>query len=230
MNRRIIAYKKQRAINCPIMEGIVDTVLENSLTQLRKIPLFAQIQSRSKRELVDFILTVIGVAFEEVSKRAPELQQEISEWNEGRRCGLGVLPKGPHITLEKRGKRIYFLGKEAMNPDVSFLFKNLDAAVLVLTAQMSAHQAMAECRILLDGQISYGMEMNRALAIVEIYLFPEFVLKQILKHVPPMNVSQLIAKGRIYAALGPALAMRGLKSVIQKAPNLMTPPATSDNP
>ena len=87
---------------------------------------------------------------------------------------------------------------------------------------MSTHQAMAECRVLLDGQISYGMEMNRALAIVETYLFPEVILKKILKRVPPMNVFQLIARGRVYAALCPALALRGLKTLIQKGPNCMT--------
>ena len=197
----------------------MDTLLENGLAHLRKVPFYPMIQSKSKYQLVDLALTVIGVAFEEASKRVPELQQEIAPWNEGRRCGMGVLPKGPYITLEKMGKRVRFLGKEMMELDVSFLFKNLDAAVLVLTAQMSVHQAMAECRIILDGQISYGMEMNRSLNIVETYLFPEFILAKIVKRVPRLDAYQLITKGRFYVALMPALVSRGLKEAIKWAGN-----------
>jgi hypothetical protein len=68
-------------------------------------------------------LTVIGVAFEEVSKRAPDLKREIIAWNDGRRCALGVLPRGPFITLEKREDRIYYLGKRKVDPHMTFLFK-----------------------------------------------------------------------------------------------------------
>ena len=173
------------------------------------------IQARSKFELVDIVLTVIGVAFEEVSRRVPELKGEIAAWDDGRRCAMGVLPKGPYITLEKRGNRIRYLGKGLKAPDVTFLFKNLDSAVLVLTAQMSAHQAMAECRIILDGRISCGMEMNRALAVVETYLFPQFILERIFKRPPRLNLYQLFAKGTVYASLVPALIRNGIKCVVR---------------
>jgi hypothetical protein len=194
----------------------MDFIIEKGLAQLRGIPFYPVIQSRSKYELIDITLTVIGVAFGEVSKRAPDLKQEISSWNDGRRCALGVLPKGPYITLEKSGDHIHYLGKKRLDPHMTFLFKNLDSAMLVLTAQMSAHQALAESRILLDGQVSYGMELNRALAIVETYLFPQFILNKIFKRPPTLNVYQLAAKGFIYAAMGPALIKNGLKCAIKK--------------
>jgi len=195
----------------------MDLLVDRGLAQLRKLPFYPMIQAKSKYELTDMLLTVIGVAFEEASKRVPELQREIASWNEGRRCGMGVLPRGPHILLEKRANRIHFVGKEPSDADVRFLFKNLDAAVLVLTAQMSSHQAMAECRILLDGQIAYGMEMSRALAVVETYLFPEFILARILKRVPRLNAHEMIIKGKFYAVLIPALLARGLKGVVKGA-------------
>ncbi|MBL7203906.1 MAG: hypothetical protein ISS63_06180 [Desulfobacteraceae bacterium] len=198
---------------------MMDIIIEKGLAQLRKVPYFPVIQSKSKYELIDIILTVIGVAFEEVSKRVPELKGEIAGWDEGRRCAMGVLPKGPYISLEKSGDRILYLGKGLMSPDVTFLFKNLDSAVLVLTAQMSAHQAMAECRILLDGQVSYGMEMNRALAIVETYLFPQFILNKIFKRKPQLSLYQLITKGTVYAALLPAFLKNGLKYAIRTSSN-----------
>ena len=194
----------------------MDFIIERGVGQLRSIPFYPIIQSKSKYELIDMTLTVMGVAFEEVSRRAPDLKREISSWNDGRKCALGVLPKGPCITLEKRGNQIHYLGKREMDSDVTFLFKNLDSAVLVLTAQMSAHQALAESRILLDGQVSYGMELNRALAIVETYLFPQFILNKIFKRPPSLNIYQLATKGIIYAAMGPALLKNGLKCAIKK--------------
>ena len=194
----------------------MDFIIQKGLAQLRGNPFYPVIQSRSKYELMDMTLTVIGVAFEEVSKRAPDLKREISAWNDGRRCSLGVLPTGPYIPLEKREDRIHYLGKRKIDPHMTFLFKNLDSAVLVLTAQMSSHQALAESRILLDGQVSYGMELNRALAIVETYLFPQFILNKIFKRPPTLNAYQLVTKGIIYAAMGPALLKNGLKCALKK--------------
>ncbi len=199
-----------------IGDNLMDFIIQKGLAQLRGIPFYPVIQSRSKYELMDMTLTVIGVAFEEVSKRAPDLKREISAWNDGRRCSLGVLPTGPYITLEKREDRIHYLGKRKIDPHMTFLFKNLDSAVLVLTAQMSSHQALAESRILLDGQVSYGMELNRALAIVETYLFPQFILNKIFKRPPTLNAYQLVTKGIIYAAMGPALLKNGLKCALKK--------------
>ncbi len=194
----------------------MDFIIEKGLAQLRALPFYPVIQSKSKYELIDMTLTLIGVAFEEVSKRAPDLKREITNWNDGRRCALGVLPRGPFITLEKRGNQIHYLGKKKIDPHMTFLFKNLDSAMLVLTAQMSAHQALAESRILLDGQVSYGMELNRALAIVETYLFPQFILNTIFKRPPTLNAYQLVVKALVYAALGPALIKNGLKCAIKR--------------
>jgi hypothetical protein len=99
---------------------------------------------------------------------------------------------------------------------MTFLFKNLDSALLVLTTQMSAHQALAESRILLHGQVSYGMELNRALAIVETYLFPQSILNRIFKRPPTMNLYHLAIKGIIYATMGPALIKNGFKCTLKK--------------
>jgi len=197
-------------------ENFMDVIIEKGLAQLRALPFYPTIQSISKYELIDLTLTFIGVAFEEVSRHAPDLKREIASWNERRRCSLGVLPKGPFITLQKVDDRIQYLGKRKVDPHMTFLFKNLDSALLVLTTQMSAHQALAESRILLDGQVSYGMELNRALAIVETYLFPQFILNRIFKRPPTLNLYQLAIKGIIYATMGPALIKNGFKRTLKK--------------
>jgi hypothetical protein len=193
----------------------MDAIIEKGLIQLRKMPYFQIIQTKSKYVMVDTTLTVIGSAFEVVSKMSPEMQAEIADWNDGRKCGVGVLPNGPFITLQKKKDQIIYLGKGRQEADVTFLFKNLDSAVMLFTAQMSAHQAAAECRILIDGVNSYAMELNRALSIVETYLFPGIILKMIFKRPPRLTTKQQISKGRILAALMPNLVRQIVKSTLK---------------
>jgi len=60
------------------------------------------------------------------------------------------------------------------------------------------------------------MELNRALAIVETYLFPQFILNRIFKRPPTLNLYQLAIKGIIYATMGPALIKNGFKRTLKK--------------
>jgi len=193
----------------------MEAIIEKGMVQLRKMPYFQIVQTKSKYALVDTTLMVIGAAFEVVSRMSPEMQAEIADWNEGRKCGVGVLPNGPFITLQKKGDQIIYLGKGKKETDVTFLFKNLDSAVMLFTAQMSAHQAAAECRILIDGVNSYAMELNRALSIVETYLFPGIILKMIFKRPPKLTAKHQITRGRILAALMPNLVKQIVKSTFK---------------
>ena len=202
--------------NMPREVMFMDIMIERGMTQLRKMPYFPIIQTKSKYALVDTTLTVIGAAFEVVSQMVPELKAEIADWNEGRKCGVGVLPNGPYITIQKKKDSIVYLGKGKQDADVTFLFKNLDSAVMLFTAQMSAHQAAAECRILIDGVNSYAMELNRALSIVETYLFPGLILNMIFKRPPKLTAKQQITKGRVLAALMPNLVKQVVKSTFKK--------------
>jgi len=193
----------------------MDVTIEKGMVHLRKMPYYNLLQTKSKYALVDTTLTVIGSAFEVASRWVPEFKEEISAWNEGRKCGVGVLPDGPFITLEKRKNKIVYLGKGKQKADVTFLFKNLDSAVMLFTAQISAHQAAAECRILIDGVNSYAMELNRTLAIVETYLFPGLIINMIFKRPPQLTPKQQVTKSRVYAALMPNLLKQMVKSTIK---------------
>jgi hypothetical protein len=211
----LLLYFIQNVKQMPKERMYMDAIIEKGMVQLRKMPYFQTIQTKSKYALVDTTLTVIGAAFEVVSKMSPEMQAEIAGWNDGRKCGVGVLPNGPFITLQKKGDQIVYLGKGKQEADVTFLFKNLDSAVMLFTAQMSAHQAAAECRILIDGVNSFAMELNRALSIVETYLFPGIILNMIFKRPPKLTTKQQITKGRILAALMPNLVRQIVKSTFK---------------
>jgi hypothetical protein len=168
--------------------------------------------TQAKAVLCRTSLLALGMTFELASDHAPEMAAELAPWDEGRRIGIGVLPNGPHITLEKRGPRLVYLGQGLADPHVAILFKNLDSAVLVFTGQIGAHHAVAENRVVVRGPNHQAMEATRAMAIVQTYLFPGLILAKTFKRPPVLTRAQLLAKARVYAGLVPAL-VRGARRV-----------------
>jgi len=169
-------------------------------------------RTQVKTALCRTSLLALGMTFELTSDLVPEMATELAGWEEGRRVGIGVLPNGPHITIQKRGARLEYLGSGLADPHVSILFKNLDSGVLVFTGQIGAHHAVAENRVIVRGANHQAMEATRAMAIVQTYLFPGLILKKTFKRPPSLTRAQLLAKGRVYAALVPAL-VRGARRV-----------------
>lgn len=161
--------------------------------------------SRAKREVCAITLAVFGRAFELVSERVPAFAEEISTWEEGRRVVIGVLPQGPFMTIEKRGKRVVYLGPGSQNPTISILFKNLDSALLIFTGQLGAPYAVAENRVIIHGENAKAMQATRAMALVQTYLFPGLILKRTFKRPPKLSASELATKAAIYALLTPRL-------------------------
>jgi hypothetical protein len=175
------------------------------LNLFRSLPGFPALQSGVKHVLCSTVLSVLGPAFEVVGRHAPEFRKEIEPWEDGRRFSLGVLPKGPSITLEKSGNQIYYLGKGMKSPHISLFFKNYDSALPVLMGIAGSHQAFAENRILVKGDLAKTMEINRVVNIVNAYLLPGIVVKRVLKRPPKMTLKSYINKGKVYAGLVPAV-------------------------
>jgi len=173
--------------------------------------------TEAKTALCRTSLLALGMTFELASDHVPEMATELEGWDEGRRVGIGVLPNGPYITIQKQGPRLAYLGSGLAEPHIAILFKNLDSAVLVFTARIGAHHAVAENRVVVRGPNHYGMEATRAMAIVQTYLFPGVLLKKTFKRPPRLTRAQLLAKGRVYAALVPAL-VRGAGRVATVSP------------
>ena len=144
----------------------METALGKGFRKFRGLPWTLKLCSWGKYRYLDFLLSVLAAAFEAASVRVPELREELASWEEGRTFALGVLPKGPAITLVREDGRVRYLGKGLRSPRVSFLFKNLDAALPVFSGLMGSHHAVAESRILVNGSISGAMELSRALISV----------------------------------------------------------------
>ena len=182
---------------------------------LRSIPFFPVIQSKAKFMLVDTMMLFLGSAFDVASKYVPELKTEMADWNDGRRFALGVLPSGPSITLEKQGDLVKFVGRGVHAPQVAFFFKNLDAAVPVFVGLNSTHHGFAQGKIMIQGNLAYAMEVNRAMTLVLAYLFPVIAFKHLFKAPPKLGLLGLINKAKVYMTLVPQ-AVVNLYAVLKK--------------
>ncbi len=170
-----------------------------------KASLQAELVWQQKRIVVHTALVALGASFELLSRLSPEMQAETRDWPEGRTLSMGVLPDGPAIAVRKQNGRLVFLGEGDHGAPLRVLFKNVDSAFLVMSAQIGAHTAFAEHRAVVHGSLSDVMEVNRALAIVLKYLFPGLLLKRVMKRMPTFTPAQLLVKGKLYAHIGPAL-------------------------
>ena len=129
----------------------------------------------AKEGVVKISLMALGAAFEIAAILSSEVGKEIDQWEEGFSFCLGVYPKGPYMTAKKEGKNITFLGLEKVDPDVAILFKSLDSALLVFTGRIGTHIAGAEKRFFLHGNVEKAMKLNRALSMVQAFLFPKII-------------------------------------------------------
>jgi hypothetical protein len=181
-------------------------LIEKTMTRVRGIPGWQPAETFLKGAYVAVALRIFGAAFEAVTANSPECRKELSDWEEGRRVALGVLPKGPYITLEKKGPTVRMISTGLKNPDVSVLFKNIDSAMMVYTTYMGVVQASCEGRALIKGDNGKAMETIRILDLIMTYLLPGVILKRNFRRAPKLNYSQYIIMLRIYASFLPALA------------------------
>ncbi len=166
---------------------------------------------QGKRALVSTALLALGVAFELISKSDPKIMEEVSDFKDGFVLCLGVLPAGPEIYVLKEGGRLKYLGKKERAADLKILFKNMDAAVKLLIGLMPAHTAFAQHRAIVHGSLYDAMQANRAMAVVQKYLFPSLMLNYLFKRPAKFTGRELMIKAMIYATLTPFLAINAMK-------------------
>ncbi|MCJ7689563.1 MAG: hypothetical protein MUO60_09635 [Clostridiaceae bacterium] len=104
---------------------------------------------------------------------------------------IKVEANGPCLVMKKINNKLYYCGKSEIDADLSIYFKNIEAALLVLTGRIGIAQAFAEHRFIVKGDIMESMSLVRCLNIVEAYLFPNFIVKKILIKVPKKETSSV---------------------------------------
>ena len=81
--------------------------------------------------------------------------------------------------------------------DVCITFKSIDAAFLVLTAQLGLAGSYSAHGFTLKGDIQKTMSLCRCADLAEAYLFPRIMTRRILKEVPAKEHFTLNIYGRI---------------------------------
>jgi len=158
-----------------------------------------------KRRIARIALLALGVAFEYLSRHCAGVRKEIAGWEEGRVFSIGILQDGPAITLKKENGVIRYLGQGLKQPELTVYFKNIDSALMVFVGMIGAHTATVQHRTIVHGDIGMAMEILRAMSVVQLYLYPGFVLKNTYRRPPTYSFGELMLKAWFMLRLGPGL-------------------------
>jgi aldehyde:ferredoxin oxidoreductase len=140
-----------------------------------------------KQGLVKTILFILGRALQTASKLDKSIQKELEAFPVGYTAMMYTLPHGPGMAVQKNANGTFtYLGLKIKpeQADLVIFMKHTEAALMMLTGQIGTSQAMAEHRMMVKGNIHLGMVFTRCLNIVETYLFPQLIVKRILRNVP----------------------------------------------
>ncbi|MBF0242965.1 MAG: hypothetical protein HQK64_10900 [Desulfamplus sp.] len=148
--------------------------------------------------VVKIIFFVLGRAFQSASKHDEEIQKEIASWQNGFTLLMKVLPDGPYMGLQKRDNMLEFKGSELKQADLEIYFRNVESAFMIMTPQMGAPQAFAEKRMSIKGDLGIATTFTRTLVIVMSTLYPKFIVKRLVKRVPPLTLKRLQLRAWLY--------------------------------
>jgi len=155
-------------------------------------------KSNFKRFVVTAGFYALGRGSESVSRFNQELKSELSAWPDGYTIMLKVAPNGSELWLQKKGNTLKRISKQSASADLIVIFKNLDTAFKIFTTLSNVHTAFCHNRIMVYGNVSQSMVLIRILNIVQAYLFPPFLSKNVLKRVPKFSFVQHLQRIRVY--------------------------------
>ncbi len=183
----------------------VDTMKLFSISQV------FDLEYEKKYKIVETVMLALGVGFEVVSKNVPEMQKEISDWEDGRVFSLAVMHGGPAVSMKKENGVIKYLGKGVKDGKLVLYFKNIDSALMVFTGLMGAHTAAVQRRTIVHGNIGQSVQAVRAMAIVQKYLLPEGMVRKNSKRPPQLSFNDRMRKVVVITGLLPGLALKSSK-------------------
>ena len=154
---------------------------------------------RLKNAVVKAGFYALARGTESASHFNTEVQQELEAWPENYTLMLKVAPKGHEIWLQKKGQHLKWISSQDKDADLIVLFKNLDTAYRIITTQSNVHTAFTQNRIMVYGDVGASMVLIRVLNIVQAYLFPPILSKNVLKRVPKFSLGEHLGRLRLYS-------------------------------
>lgn len=155
-----------------------------------KISLKRKIVKKLKAFISKIVLFFLYRGFKAGYKFDDHVKKEIDNWPEGMSAVIKTGEKGVSLCIKKRGGKLLRF-KIIDNADIEINFKSIDVAFLMFTGRLGVAKAYAEHRFTLKGEINKTMSLVRVIDIVEAYLFPKFITKNILKEVPKKQANLL---------------------------------------
>lgn len=160
-----------------VKEGMMDVIIQKSVF---------------KRFLIRIVLRVLGNAVEAIDHIDMVAHKELSNYKEGCIIAMKAFPDGrPMCLCRKDGYFSYSGNNCSSNPDYLITFKSIDNAFSVLLGLKGIEQAFIEHRFSLEGDLMTSLPLVRALGIVEAYLFPTFMLRNLFLKIPTISKSKL---------------------------------------
>lgn len=156
-----------------------------------------------QRFYVRFMLWLIGRLLQAASVVDDEIRREVGNLPAGFTFSMRVRSGSAALTLTKHGDRLRAVPAAAVpHPVLSFDFKHIAHAFLVLSFQESTPRALANDRLSVDGEYPSAMKMLRALNRMQALVLPRFVAVRALKACPRISLAEKIGlASRIYGRL-----------------------------
>ncbi len=142
-----------------------------------------KIAVRLKILISKIVLFFLYRGFKVTEKKDDSVKKEIEAWNEGFTICINAGVPNVKLNLKKENGKLVRL-KQLENAELEIIFKSIDVAFLMFTGRLGVSKAYSEHRFMLKGEISKAMSLVRCIDIVEAYLFPKFITKNILKEIP----------------------------------------------
>lgn len=152
---------------------------------------------------VRFMLWLIGRLLQAASGVDEEIRTEVRSLPEGFSFAMRVRSGSAGLAVVKKGDRLRAVpAATAPPPTLTFEFKHVALAFLVLSFQESTPRAFANDRLSVDGEFPSAMKMLRVLNRMQAVVLPRFVAVRAVKRYPPIRfIDKWKLAARIYARL-----------------------------
>jgi len=155
-------------------------------------------KKRMKKIISKIVFFILGKGIKAASILDQDAKKEIDSMKNGFTFLFEVEPNGPYMALQKQTEKLKYLGQKQRDADLTISFKNIDAAFMMLTAQMSFSEAYCQARIGVKGDPAQSMVLYRISNIVQFYLWPKIIAKMVLKKVPAMTLKKFFIRILLY--------------------------------
>jgi hypothetical protein len=158
---------------------------------------------RLQRIYVRLMMWLVGRLLQASSAVDPVIRSEVAQLPDGFGFAMRVRSGGPGFAMREQAGQLRVQGsKDQRPPDLSFDFKHLTHAFLVLGFVEGTATAFARDRMSVDGNPSAGMKIVRCLNRMESIVLPRFVARRALKEYPAIGLGEkLVMAAKIYARL-----------------------------